>query len=95
MLEYKCQLPWRLATGGDISRDGSVVIIRNYLTASIWKRDKGAKLWEAFAGDGERFMLKVEKQGEAICIDSDSGGCFTTSEGEFPPIYRYNFGTTD
>ena len=95
VLEFKCQLPWRLATGGDISRDGSVVIVRNYLTASIWKRDKGAKLWEAFAGDGEHLSLKVEQQGEAICIDANGGGCYTTSEGRFPPIYRYNFGPTD
>ena len=88
-LEYMCKLPWGLATGGDISCDGTTIVVRNYLTASIWKRQKGQKLWEVFGNEVRNFVLTAEKQGEAICFDVDGKGCYTTSEGHFPPIYRY------
>ncbi|MCD6393484.1 MAG: hypothetical protein J7M40_08245 [Planctomycetes bacterium] len=88
-LQYKCSLPWGWATGGDISRDGTAVIVRNNYTASLWKRRPGSALDEAFDGPAEHVMLAWEPQGEAICFDATSKGYYTTSEGYRPVIYQY------
>ena len=36
-------------------------------------------------------QLKEEKQGEAIAVDADGYGFYTTSEGKHQPIYYYEF----
>ncbi len=88
-LEYKCSLPWGWATGGDISRDGTAVIVRNNYTASLWKRRAGCALEEAFDGAVEHVMLAWEPQGEAICFDAAGAGYYTSSEGYRPVIFHY------
>ncbi len=88
-LEYKCSLPWGWATGGDISRDGTAVIVRNNYTASLWRRRAGSALDEAFDGPAEHIMLTWEPQGEAICFDAAGAGYYTTSEGYRPVIHHY------
>jgi len=88
-MEYKCQLPWGMATGGDISKDGSLVIVRRVFGASVWQRKKADKLWQAFANPQCPVSLKLEPQGEAICFDADGRGCYTVSEGRYQPIYHF------
>jgi len=88
-LQYKCSLPWGWATGGDISADGTAVIVRNNYTASLWKRRRGTALEEAFTSAVEHIMLTWEPQGEAICFDPTGSGYYTCSEGYRPPIYHY------
>ncbi len=88
-LEYKCSLPWGWATGGDISCDGTAVIVRNNYTASLWKRRAGTGLDEAFDSAAEHIMLAWEPQGEAICFDAAGKGYYTSSEGYRPVIYHY------
>jgi len=88
-LEYKCSLPWGWATGGDICRDGTAVIVRNNYTASLWKRRAGSALDEAFEGPAEHIMLTWEPQGEAICFDAAGAGYYTTSEAYRPVVHHY------
>ena len=88
-LEYKCSLPWGWATGGDISRDGTAVIVRNNYTASLWKRRAGSALDEVFEGAAEHIMLTWEPQGEAICFDATGAGYYTSSEGYRPVVHQY------
>lgn len=88
-LEYVAKLPWGTATGGDISPDGQMIIVRGYLSASVWLRPKDAPLWRAFDSNECSVPLIFEQQGEAICFDANGTGYFTTSEHKHQPIYYF------
>lgn len=77
-----------LVTGGDVSKDGSAVVIRTYSGAFYWVRSAGTTLGEAFAGMPCSVTVPAEKQGEAIAFTSDSSGYATLSEGSLPTMYR-------
>lgn len=89
-LEYKCQLPWGWAVGGDIAPAGNIVIVRGYYNASVWYRGQGTNLWDVFAGRQCSVPLKIETQGEAVCFDADGCGYFTISEGLSQPLYYFS-----
>ncbi len=82
-------LPWALAVGGDISPDGSYIIVRSLSHASLWIRQKDQPLWQAFRQKPFNIKLMPEPQGEAICFDTDGRGFFTLSEKARQPIYYY------
>jgi len=88
-LEYKCQLPWGWAVGGDISPAGNIVIVRGYFNASVWYRGQDPNLWDAFDGQECSVHLKTEPQGEAICFDAEGCGYYTVSENLYQPIYYF------
>lgn len=76
-----------LATGGDIARDRSRVVVRTYREAFEWSL--GADdLAAAFARAPERITLAREGQGEAICYARDSRDLLTVSEGEHQPVWK-------
>lgn len=95
MMEYKCELPWRAriygdwVTAGDISPDGSMVIVRSYFSAWLWLRPADANLWKAFSSPPCDVPLFLEPQGEAICFDGKGDGYFTISEKKHQPIYYF------
>ena len=81
--------------GGDISRDGSLVLLRAHSpqrpgSALLWRRgtDK-APLHNVFREPPRDFPVRGERQGEAIAFSPDSNFCFTIGEGLNAPIYRY------
>jgi len=81
-----------MAVGGDVSPDGSLVIIRikdDSMRIFLWQRDPGSDLWQAF----ENTMCIVpqvdEPQGEAICFEANGCGYYTVSEGLHQPIYYF------
>ena len=82
-------LPRGLATGGDVSPNGKLVIVRGLTSASIWRRTEGEPLWRAFLREYSSIELMPEPQGEAICFDTDSLGFFTVSEKPHQPIYYF------
>lgn len=88
-MEYKCQLPWGWAVGGDISSEGNIIIVKGYYNASVWYRGKGTNLWDAFAGQRCDIPLRTEPQGEAICFDANGCNYYTVSEGSYQPIYYF------
>jgi hypothetical protein len=88
-LEYVAKLPWGTATGGDISPDGQMIIVRNYFSASVWLRPPNGPLWRAFDNSECEVPLIVESQGEAICFDANGAGYYTTSEHKHQPIYYF------
>lgn len=88
-MEYKGQLPWGWAVGGDVSTDGSLVIVRRNANASIWRRDDGVNLWEIFTDTECPVSIIWEPQGEAICFDTDGCGYYTVSEQSYQPIYYF------
>ncbi len=89
VMEYKGQLPWGWTTGGDASVDGSLVVVRRYTTASVWRRTAEMELWEAFGGQECVVPIVSEPQGEAICFDAEGCGYYTVSEGSYQPIYYF------
>ncbi len=89
MMNLVTILPWGLATGGDVSPDGKLVIVRGLTNASIWQRPEGEPLWHAFSGKYSTIELMPEPQGEGICFDPKGLGFFTVSERLHPPIYYF------
>ncbi|MGD0078440.1 MAG: PE-PGRS family protein [Sedimentisphaerales bacterium] len=88
-LEYVAKLSWGMATGGDISPDGQMIIVRGYFGASLWMRPKEGPLWGAFAGPECNVPIIPESQGEAIGFDANGTGYYTTSENRRQPIYYF------
>lgn len=88
-LEFVAKMPWGTATGGDISPDGQMIIVRNYFSASVWLRPKDRPLWQAFNNSECEAPLILEQQGEAICFDASGAGYYTTSEHKHQPIYYF------
>jgi len=86
------EVPISLATGGDISPDGGLIVIRNLDTACMWARIPGATVAEALLGACVPVPVTgrpAEPQGEAIGFAFDSRGYFTISEGAQAPL-RYS-----
>lgn len=82
-------LPWGLATGGDISKDGKQVVFRGPSHAMIWQRPEQGPLWGNLRHNGKQVRLQSEPQGEAICFGEGDRSLITLSEGMLPPIYVY------
>jgi len=89
---------WEMAVGGDISLNGSLVIIRTKpkrydKTAPqrilLWQRRPGTNLWDAFDNPMCVVPSLWEPQGEAICFDANGCGYYTISEGRCQPIYYF------
>jgi hypothetical protein len=89
MLEYVVSLSWGMATAGDISVDGQMIIVRGYFGASLWVRSKDGPLWRAFEEQECSVPIIIESQGEAICFDANGTGYYTTSENRRQPIYYF------
>lgn len=77
-----------LATGGDISADGSLIAVRTYHAAWLWRRENGQSIAEALAAAPCEINTASEAQGEALGIYSDEGevGIYTLSEGLRVPL---------
>ncbi|GAA4447127.1 hypothetical protein GCM10023189_03100 [Nibrella saemangeumensis] len=68
-------------TGGDISPDGSEILLRSYLSIMYWKRQGDELLADALQKRSPRSLpYRIEPQGEAVCFDRDGRGYFTLSE---------------
>lgn len=81
-----------VATGGDISSDGSEVIIRNYVTLYYWKRKEGESLSQTLLRNASQTLPYVqEPQGEAVCFDKSASGYFTFSEIGFASSVTLNY----
>ena len=88
-MQYKNTMTVSLSTGGEISSDGRMILVRNYSTAYYWQVIEGQPLWEAFNNKPCPVPLARERQGEAVCFDNRNEGFFTVSEGNEPPLYYY------
>ncbi|HRN56468.1 MAG TPA: hypothetical protein PLL71_08450 [Agriterribacter sp.] len=75
--------------GGDISKDGSQVLVKNYLTVYYWKRKGKEPVWQLLMTPPREMPYKTEQQGEAIGFTGDGKGYYTISEGMHPEVYYY------
>ena len=79
-LEQVGTLPFTQATAGDISSDGSEVLIKNYTNIYYWKRTAEESVSEALAKTPTNIPYLLEPQGEAIAFVLDGNGFYTVSE---------------
>ncbi len=79
-------------TGGDVSADGSMIILRSYQNAVILYRDAGADIADAFSGVlcDVPVNESLSQQGEAIAFDPDGNGYTTVIEGSNPSLKHYS-----
>lgn len=88
-LEKVSTLPGRSSlTGGDITRDGSLILLRDYFSAYAYVRPERGEIPEAFATQAGRIPLPWEEQGEALGLSSSGDRVYTASEGRNGPIHR-------
>ncbi|HEY3414872.1 MAG TPA: hypothetical protein VGM51_17710 [Armatimonadota bacterium] len=80
-----------MATGGDISPDGSRVVVRTYQCAYEWPVARGESVERALRAKPRVTVLALENQGEAICYGLGGKTLFTTSEQCPTPIYVYQW----
>ena len=85
-----------LATGMDFSHNGSLVVIRTYTYARLYRRASEQTWDEVFrSGESEMFGLPTQIQGEAICFFQDDAALLTTSEQKGQPIWRLQLPADD
>jgi hypothetical protein len=83
----------KLATGGDISEDGSKIVVRTYADAFIWKRGQGQTVEQAMAAKPQTISVPFIGQYEAICWDGpEAKALLTAPEGSPCPIWRVILG---
>lgn len=91
-LEELLKLPLTSATGGDISQDGSQILIKNYFSTYRWERKPGESIVDALQRSPVKLPYVPEPQGEAIGFQPDGKAYYTISEKRFnitPVLYRY------
>ncbi len=73
-------LPGTLTTGGDVSPDGSLAVVRTYQALIVVERADGASLADALVGPHCVVAGPLEPQGEAVSFTADGAAILTASE---------------
>ena len=73
-------LPYTRVTAGDISADGSEIVLKTLTSVYYWKRNNTETIPEALGRQAERLPYFIEPQGEAIAWLKDGSGYITVSE---------------
>ena len=91
-LEYVLSLDFHQASAGDISADGTQIVLRNEDVGVLWSRCDGESISNALLRASQSIPLvgrPVEPNGEAIAFLRDGTGYVTISEGSNPPVYFF------
>ncbi len=79
--EYVATLPLTMITGGDISPDGTEILLKNYLFVYYFQRNTGETISQALTKPPIIISQYIaEPQGEGICFNANGTGFFTISE---------------
>ncbi len=76
-----------LVTGGDVSADGTLVVLRTYRDVRLWDRDPGIGIAQTLASTPDCVHVLVEGQGEAVAFDPGGTALVTVREGEQAPLH--------
>ena len=76
-------------TAGDISQDGTRILLKSYSQVYYWKRQTGEAIWQSMQRSPDALPYTIEPQGEAIGFTTDAKGYYTTSEGVDAKLYYY------
>lgn len=74
------ELPFRLAVAGDVSADGTEVLVKTYNEVFYWKRGAGEGLASTLMRPPRRLPYRPEPQGEAIAFTAKGDAYATLSE---------------
>lgn len=75
-------------TGGDLSADGGMLVVRNYLRAWVYQVQDVNALTDALSVSPTIIRLRAEPQGEAITFDAQNN-LITLSEKTNQPLWQY------
>jgi hypothetical protein len=77
-----------LTTGGSVAHDGKHLVIRTYTHAYEWSIPQRND-WKALWKNAPRIIaLPTSRQGESIAYSARGDRFFTTSEGEYAPLFE-------
>ena len=79
-LQPLLKLPIRHITAGDISRDGTEILIKSYHAVYYWKRQPGQSVLEAIKAEPIELPYEREPMGESVAWAPDGSGYYTLSE---------------
>lgn len=82
--------PFKYITAGDISKDGTKILLKSYGKVYYWQRRGKEPVWETMQRKPEELPYDMQRQGEAIGFTPNGEGYYTTSEGLFEAIYYYH-----
>jgi hypothetical protein len=91
-LQFVREIPFGDISGGDISPDGTLIILRRENAAWLWNRAPGADFGAVFARSPRSAVvvgLPREPNGESISFHPAGGAYYTLSEGKRQPIYLF------
>ena len=92
VLEKYQELTFSSSVAGDISSDGSKILIKNYFAVYYWERAAGETIPQALQKNPKRLPYVPEPQGEAIGFNPTGSSYYTLSEKRYkidPTLYRY------
>jgi tartrate-resistant acid phosphatase type 5 len=88
-LQFMGEMTWGGAVAGDISPDGSELIIKSLNTAYFYPRAAGMTISAALQAAPSILPYTTQQLGEGISFDADGWGYYTNSEGTNQPLYYY------
>jgi hypothetical protein len=88
-LRFKGLKPFKWIVSGDISKDGTQVLLKSYSRVYYWKRNGNEPIWQTLQRTPEQPVYEQERLGEAISFAADGKSYYTVSEGSKQPIYHY------
>ena len=77
-------------TGGDVSPDGSLVLVRTHDRVWVFPRDPAEPLWTAFDAPACGTPEVDESKGEAVTFAWDGSGYYTGGEGSNQPLHWHD-----
>ena len=86
------RLPLPILTAGDISSDGTEILLKDYGSIYYWRRAPGESVLHALMRPPVIEPCVAEAQGEAVCFTLDAKAYVTTSEfssNVIPDFTRY------
>ncbi len=88
-LKFKGLQPFKWIVSGDISKDGSQVVLKSYSRVYYWKRNGNEPVWQTLQRKPQQPAYEQERLGEAIGFAPDGKSYYTVSEGKTQPIFHY------
>jgi hypothetical protein len=86
------EIPRGSINGGDISRDGNEILLRNYDNIYYWKKTGDESIADLLKKDPIELYYEREPQGESVAWAQDGSGFYTLGEnakGERAKLYFY------
>jgi hypothetical protein len=88
-LRFRGLQPFKWIVSGDISKDGSQILLKSYSRVYYWKRNSNEPVWQTLQRKPQQPPYEQERLGEAIGFAPNGKSYYTVSEGSKQPIYHY------